>query len=207
MNASSPATPVNTSLEGEYAGFVTRAIAFIIDMLIIELTVFAITGVVIMIIGFFASLYNTLPWASEGRFEPVTLWTAGIITTLTLFVMIWLYPTIFWMINGQTMGKRIMGLRVVRMDGSEMTFWRGLVRVFGYWVSAVALFLGFIWVLFSNERRGWHDKLAGTCVVYSWDARGSAVMAARLASIRQMRAKNKQTANDGRVQTPAQRHP
>jgi uncharacterized RDD family membrane protein YckC len=207
VNASSPATPVNTSLEGEYAGFVTRAIAFIIDMLIIELTVFAITGVVIMIIGFFASLYNTLPWASEGRFEPVTLWTAGIITTLTLFVMIWLYPTIFWMINGQTMGKRIMGLRVVRMDGSEMTFWRGLVRVFGYWVSAVALFLGFIWVLFSNERRGWHDKLAGTCVIYSWDARGSAVMAARLASIRQMRAKNKQTANDGRVQTPAQRHP
>ncbi|MFN2203597.1 MAG: RDD family protein [Caldilineaceae bacterium] len=207
MNASPTATTANRSLEGEYAGFMTRAIAFILDLLIIELTVFAITGVVMMIIGFFASLYNTLPWASEGRFEPVTLWTAGLITTISLFIMIWLYPALFWMINGQTIGKRIMGLRVVRMDGSEMTFWRGLIRVFGYWVSAVALFLGFIWVLFSNQRRGWHDRLAGTCVIYSWDARGSAVMAARLESIRPKRTEKKQAANSDRGQAPAQRRP
>ena len=86
--------------------------------------------------------------------------------------MLWLYPALFWMINGQTFGKRIMGLRVVRMNGEEMTFGRGLLRVLGYLLSALPLFLGFIWVIFSNKRRGWHDMLAGTCVIYSWDARG-----------------------------------
>jgi uncharacterized RDD family membrane protein YckC len=95
------------------------------------------------------------------------------------------------MINGQTFGKRIMGLRVVRMDGEEMTFVRGLLRVLGYWLAAIPLFLGYIWVIFSNKRRGWHDMLAGTCVIYSWDAKGSTAMIDRLRMMRQMRRAGK----------------
>jgi uncharacterized RDD family membrane protein YckC len=32
-------------------------------------------------------------------------------------------------------------------------------------------FLGFLWILIDNRRQGWHDKMAGTCVIYNWPAR------------------------------------
>jgi uncharacterized RDD family membrane protein YckC len=35
----------------------------------------------------------------------------------------------------------------------------------------IPLFLGFFWILIDDRRQGWHDKIAGTCVVYTWHAR------------------------------------
>ncbi len=185
--AQSPASPPIASplpdvpsLEGQYAGFVTRMGAFIIDILIINVSVLASTAVVSLIFGFFNSVFELMPRTGGNGFDAAGAWVAGFAAVLSLLVMAWLYPVVFWMINGQTIGKKVMGLRVVRMDGKPMTFWRGLARVFGYWVSAVPLFLGFIWVIFSNKRRGWHDMLANTCVIYSWDAAASAALQERL---------------------------
>ena len=187
MTTKEPTVPEVDSLEGQYAGFVTRAIAFVIDILIINVSVLAITGVVMLILNFFYQLYMLMPLAPNERIDNFSSWISGIVALLALIIMLWLYPTVFWMINGQTFGKRIMGLRVVRMSGEEMTFFRGLIRVFGYLVSALALFLGFIWVIFSDKRRGWHDMLAGTCVIYSWDARDSTALRSRLIAIRDTR--------------------
>ena len=39
-------------------------------------------------------------------------------------------------------------------------------RYFGYYVSILALFFGFIWIGFDKRKQGWHDKLAGTVVIY-----------------------------------------
>ena len=47
------------------------------------------------------------------------------------------YVVLFWVISGQTLGKRLMGLRVAQMDGSRMTFGRGTLRLVGYWISAI----------------------------------------------------------------------
>jgi uncharacterized RDD family membrane protein YckC len=70
-----------------------------------------------------------------------------------------------------------MGLRVVTIDGKPLTFGRAVVRMFGYFISTVPLYLGFAWVLIDNRRQGWHDKLARTCVIYDWEARhGGRVM-------------------------------
>lgn len=44
-------------------------------------------------------------------------------------------------------------------------------RVLGYYISFLALFLGFLWVLVDDRRQGWHDKIADTIVVYDWEAR------------------------------------
>jgi len=38
-------------------------------------------------------------------------------------------------------------------------------RYFGYYLSMIPLFLGFIWVAFDKRKQGWHDKLAGTVVI------------------------------------------
>lgn len=40
-----------------------------------------------------------------------------------------------------------------------------VVRYIGYYVSALGLCLGFIWVAFDKRKQGWHDKMAGTVVV------------------------------------------
>src|SRR5262249_20684585 len=77
------------------------------------------------------------------------------------------YPIAFWVIAERTPGKALMGLRVIRTDGKPMTLGRAVLRYAGYWISALPLFLGFAWILVDDERRGWHDRIAGTCVVYT----------------------------------------
>jgi uncharacterized RDD family membrane protein YckC len=85
-------------------------------------------------------------------------------------VVIVAYPIVFWSLAGQTPGKAVMGLRIVRLDGKRMTVWRAVVRYVGSWLAALPLGLGFIWILLDKRRQGWHDKIAGTCVVYTWGA-------------------------------------
>ncbi len=69
--------------------------------------------------------------------------------------------------RGQTPGKRIMNIRVIKTDGSRITDKDALVRYVGYWVSAVFMLLGFIWAFFDRSSQAWHDKLAHTYVVWA----------------------------------------
>jgi len=71
------------------------------------------------------------------------------------------------MLAGQTPGKRLMGVRVVRADGERLRFGNALRRELANVISGI-LFLSYLWILFDNRRRGFHDKLAGTIEVYSW---------------------------------------
>ncbi len=64
----------------------------------------------------------------------------------------------------QTLGKRLFGISVVRLDGETPTFGAALGRTFGYIASSLFLNLGFLWAL-RKDGRAWHDKLAGTRVV------------------------------------------
>ncbi len=53
------------------------------------------------------------------------------------------------------------------MNGERITFWPAVRRWLGYFVSAI-LFLGFLWVLVDDKRQGFHDKMAGSVVIYAW---------------------------------------
>ena len=67
--------------------------------------------------------------------------------------------------NGQTPGKRMLGIRVVKKDGAPITFIDALLRnVIGYTLSGIFA-LGYIWALFDSEKQTWHDKIAGTVVI------------------------------------------
>ena len=176
--------------QGQYAGFITRLIAFVIDIVIVNFMVLVFAGVGTLLFGFFSNLSIFLGIRQSSIDSPGAILIQSVAVVMA-FALAWLYPIVFWTISGQTIGKTIMGLRVVRMDGKRMTFWRGFVRVFGYILSAIPFFLGFIWVLFSNERRGWHDKIAGTCVIYSWEARDSKTMLARMSDTTNKLSRNK----------------
>lgn len=68
-------------------------------------------------------------------------------------------------ITGQTLGKRAMGLRVVGPDGDPPGIGRAFLReTIGRFLSTLACFVGYLWVLWDNEQQAWHDKIAGTHV-------------------------------------------
>jgi uncharacterized RDD family membrane protein YckC len=77
-----------------------------------------------------------------------------------------LYYWFFWTRwEGQTPGKRAMGLRVVKLDGSRLSDTDAFIRGVGYYVSGLCMGLGFFWALFDENKRTWHDLLAGTIVI------------------------------------------
>lgn len=67
--------------------------------------------------------------------------------------------------NGQTLGKMVFGMRVVKKNGRRISVLDALLRnVLGYMVSQIFL-LGYIWAVADGEKQAWHDKMAGTLVV------------------------------------------
>jgi len=162
-----------TQRHGDYAGFVTRMVAFVTDRLIIAIVV-AGAGAVL---GFAAETFQ-LRQALE--LPTLTGALAAAMAGATGFVFGMVYDVGFWILAGQTPGKWLMGLLVVTTKGERLKLGTALLRWLGYWLSGI-LFLGFLWVLLDNRRQGFHDKLARTLVIYSRPE------AARLAATRPIR--------------------
>lgn len=69
-------------------------------------------------------------------------------------------------VSGQTLGKRLIGVRIVREDGAPFGIGGAALRhTAGYLLSALGAFLGYVWILWDPKQQGWHDKLARTLVV------------------------------------------
>jgi uncharacterized RDD family membrane protein YckC len=72
----------------------------------------------------------------------------------------------FYVLDGQSFGKRLIGLRVVRTDGAPLDYKTAVVRnIVGYPFSILFFGLGALWILWDARGQGWHDKLAKTIVV------------------------------------------
>ena len=85
----------------------------------------------------------------------------------TSIVISLIYFTILWsrVGAGRSLGMRILGLRVVDLNGELLGLRGAFIRALGLWLSFAVCFLGVIWVAFDGRRQGWHDKLAGSLVV------------------------------------------
>jgi uncharacterized RDD family membrane protein YckC len=167
-------------LYGQYAGFFTRLVAYAIDQLIVA-------GIIALIgtgVNLALNALNLSEWLATHPAAAliVTLFILGLVVFVRLF-----YNMGFWMLAGQTPGKRVMGVRVVRTDGHRLKWGNAIRREVGYWISAI-LFLGYLWVLVDNRRQAWHDKLAGTLVVYSWPEEGELPIQDRLQRFREGRS-------------------
>ena len=152
------------------AGFVSRLTAFVLDVIIVSLSsiVFAaLTSLILSFFGFSARDLSQEAPASSTVFVLQIIIVA--LAALAVLLFIPAYFVLFWVLVGATPGKHILGLKVMRAGSQRLSWARAIVRFFGYWLSALPLFLGFLWVLLDARRQGWHDKLAGTIVVYTWD--------------------------------------
>ena len=122
----------------EYAGFWIRFGASIVDWLLL-------------------SLLNLLFVYALG---PIFLYyIISLIAGIAYYVCFWGWQ------NGQTPGKMIFRIRIVRIDGSPLTWGNALVRYLGYYVSAFFLLIGHLWIIFDPRKQGLYDKVADTCVI------------------------------------------
>jgi uncharacterized RDD family membrane protein YckC len=141
----------DVDLDAPAAGFVTRLCASVID-----------TALISGALGGTAWLLDITARGLRRFAPPIDL--VGILAWAAPFLAA-LYHIAFWAWAGQTPGKWVLGIRVHRIDGAPMTFGRALLRWLGYLVSALPLYLGFLWIL-GPRRRGFHDLLAGTEVLH-----------------------------------------
>ena len=75
------------------------------------------------------------------------------------------YGALMWKLKGTTIGGLVCGIKVVRRDGAELNWDTAIVRALGCFLSLIAAGLGFLWIVFDEDRQAWHDKIAGTLVV------------------------------------------
>ena len=101
-------------------------------------------------------------------------WTRSDTLVAVLFV-VWqfFYFGYSWAVASRSFGMYVLGLRVVRADGTEITPRQGVLRALVFPLSFLLLGLGFIGILLQHERRALQDLIAGTTVVYAWDARAA----------------------------------
>lgn len=149
-------------MDSHYGGFWRRFVAFSTDKLIL-----ATIGFVMFILGSVAFGLGISP--SDLAEEPENFFALGmqvmvIYQAITLFLDM-AYFTYFHGTTGQTPGKRLMGLRVVRDTGEALTLGAAFLRWVGYIISFVPFFMGFLWAGADRRKQGWHDKIAGTVVI------------------------------------------
>lgn len=68
--------------------------------------------------------------------------------------------------TGASLGKRALGLRVVRLAGGPPGDGAGMRRTLGAGLSGIAFGLGYLWAIGDPMNQTWHDKLADTYVVF-----------------------------------------
>jgi len=136
-------------------GFGRRLIATLTDGVLLVAFSF-IVAFAIGFVGIFIQMFSPN--------EPLPLSQLIVVCGIILSVI---YYVGYWSKSGQTIGKTLLGIKVIGKDGGRLSRGKALLRYIGYIVSGIALSLGFLWIAFDRRRQGWHDKIAGTYVVYA----------------------------------------
>jgi uncharacterized RDD family membrane protein YckC len=150
-----------------YAGFVSRFVAFCVDLLVVLITALVVVSFAEALLNFFTidGIVQQVTGQAQTVYGPIRQAVNIGVVLFAPFLAI-AYPIAFLTIFGATPGMMLMGLYVRRVDGRRVTFWRALLRWFGSILAALPLLLGFAWIAVDARRQGWNDKIADTLVVF-----------------------------------------
>ncbi len=142
-----------------YAGFWMRFFALFFDWIILSI-LFAPLVAGTVFLGFLYA--ESLRGIIDPDLIPVVISGISSLVYIFLFFLYFLICHSF----GVTIGKKIVGIRVVQSDGSRPGFGRALLReTIGRWLAGLIFYLGYLWIAWDSHKQGWHDKVAGTFVI------------------------------------------
>lgn len=145
-----------------YAGFWRRAIALMVDMLIITIPTTLVFGPMLAAQMLTLGVNPAQLSATQASLLGATLFSWQLIT----LVLTWLYFALLESSKKQsTWGKRLLGIKVVSTDGKRISFARATGRFFAKTISYLIFYMGFIMAAFTNRKRALHDVIAETYVV------------------------------------------
>ncbi|MGW1347533.1 RDD family protein [Kribbella sp. NPDC002412] len=146
------------TVTGHYSGAISRAVAAVLDV------IFVFASYTLGLAGL--DLLTTAFLDVSLRGDP-----SAPVATIALLSWAFCYTFGCLAIAGRTPGKGIVGLRVVRADGSTLRTGRALLRVCATPLSVLLFGAGLVLIIFQREHRALHDLIAGTAVVYDWGER------------------------------------
>ena len=155
-----PPTPADIGRQGNYAGAVTRLVAFAAD-------IGASWGIFTLAIAGLGFAINLVTG------KQVNLTSRQILALTAIIIWEFVYFAYQWALGGKTIGMALLGIRVVATDGDPITPKQAVIRTVTLPLSFLLFGLGFLGILLNKDRHALHDRLAKTVVVYSWDARAA----------------------------------
>ena len=142
----------------QHSSFLSRALAFIIDIALL----FCLHQILFFLLGSRIAQLLTI--------DPMTFFVVAIplyiVAFLLGFILLSLfYFTFFHAWFGQTLGKMIIGIKVVSENNMAPSASMAFLRWTGYMLSLLPFAAGFLWSAVDKDHDAWHDKLALTKVV------------------------------------------
>lgn len=141
-----------------YGGFFSRLAAFLIDNIVISCLLFFIkfaVWIVKLSVGADAIIFK--PLLFEYDFFAILYY----LITVSYFII----ATYFC---GTTVGKHLMKLKVVDINGEKMTFISVVIReTVGRYLSALIVYVGYFMIGLDTRKQALHDKISDTCVIYT----------------------------------------
>ncbi len=146
--------------QGQYAGSVSRFLGWAVDAAVstglFALAIAAVSLLVQVVTG------NSVSWSR-----------ANIAVVICYAIWEFFYFGYSWAASGKTFGMAVLGIRVVRADGSALGPRRAAVRAVVFPLSFLFFGAGLLGILVDRRHRALHDVIAGSAVVYAWDARAA----------------------------------
>lgn len=147
-------------LAGElpYAGFQLRAVAFILDAIVLASVLF------LFIAAAGLQLLLRSDWGNESNIPDEVYWASLLIVASFLLVPPWYFIAMWWA-RGQSLGMMAVHIAVTDTEGYHISFPQAVVRTLVWPLSFLPMGIGMLPILFDRRARALHDMLAGTVVV------------------------------------------
>ncbi|MGJ0516071.1 MAG: RDD family protein [Methylomicrobium sp.] len=136
-------------------GLFRRLAAIVYDTFLLAAVLFAATAVI-------------LPFNSGNAIRPDQFFYPVYLIGVSFLFFAW-----FWTHGGQTLGMRAWKVKVLTTNGKPLNWRQAALRFFSALLSWLFFGLGFWWILFDKQKRGWHDCLSKTMVYFYPDSLGS----------------------------------
>lgn len=155
--------------DGEPAGFGARLGGYLLDSLLYGLAgaPFWIVAIILGVRSYDECVsFNNEIYCPDGSPKPGLLAAAIIVAVVGLVFIVVIYFRALAR-TGQTWGRKIANVKVVRADNGEPPGLGKAIgrQLFAGFISANVCYLGYLWMLWDSKKQTWHDKVAGTVVV------------------------------------------